>query len=173
MKKPMRQRKQLCPDVHTPKVKGTVCFIIDLNQKWQSLLTALHSSGSLFPDRGCSLLSLSASVYLSSTRDSRGSPRVEGSALPAPTSTFSASLICIRSLWNCVSNNVEGSPRTHFGQRCRVIYEKKNQEGIARGERTPEASKAEQKPRRGSFPDGMKKQASPTVARCRVTRFRF
>ncbi|KAI1889576.1 hypothetical protein AGOR_G00164340 [Albula goreensis] len=53
----------------------------------------------------------------SSTRDSRGSPRVEGSALPAPTSTFSASLICIRSLWNCVSNNVEGSPRTHFGQR--------------------------------------------------------
>ncbi|KAJ8413023.1 hypothetical protein AAFF_G00106050 [Aldrovandia affinis] len=30
---------------------------------------------------------------------------------------FSAALICIHSLWICVSNNVEGNPRTHLGQR--------------------------------------------------------
>ncbi|KAJ8272319.1 hypothetical protein COCON_G00111780 [Conger conger] len=52
-----------------------------------------------------------------STRDSRGSLRVEGSALPAPVSTFSASLICIHSLWIGAFNIVEGNPWTHLGQR--------------------------------------------------------
>ncbi|KAG5848877.1 hypothetical protein ANANG_G00104100 [Anguilla anguilla] len=69
-----------------------------------------------FPDRGCSLLSLG--FCLSQFHKRQPGVSQGRRFCPACSSlNLSASLICIHSLWIGVSNNIEGNPWTHLGQR--------------------------------------------------------